>query len=99
MSKSFAKEEFTAVLFNSMGIPKTECGVIYNLLFNQIETALADGKEVILPFGRITLVHVKTATKRNPKTGDEVFVPAHTKPVFKFFNSFKNSVGNLDAIK
>lgn len=99
MSKSYGKKEFVDKLFYDLGFPKKQCIEIYDSLFGQILVALKDGKEVNLPFGKISLAHVKTATKRNPKTGEEVFVPRHTKPVLHFFKSVKDSVSDLDPIK
>ena len=96
MSKSHGKQEFVAQLSSDNGLSKKQCGEIYDSLFEQILVALKDGCEVHLPFGKISLAHVKAAEKHNPKTMEKVHVPAHTKPIFKFFNSFKDSVCDLD---
>ncbi len=95
MSKSYNKQDFVNQLSADNGLSKKQCGEIYDSLFNQIETALKDGKEVILPFGKIGLAPVKAAKKRNPKTGKEVDVPEHTKPTFKIFKSLKDAVKDL----
>ena len=99
MSKSYGKQEFVAQLISDMGLTKKQASDIYNSLFNQIEVALKDGYEVNLPFGKISLTHVKAAEKHNPKTMEKVHVPAHSKPVMHFFNSFKDAVENLDPTK
>ena len=95
MSKSYNKQDFVNQLSADNGLSKKQCGEIYDSLFNQIEVALKDGKEVILPFGKIGLAHVKDAKKRNVYANEEVDVPAHTKPTFKFFKLLKDAVKDL----
>lgn len=58
-----------------------------------VQELLAGGMEVNLPgFGKFVSVAKDAAVKRNPKTGEDVNVPAHNSPKFKVGSKFKAAV-------
>lgn len=61
--------------------------------------AMAGMKEVVLPgFGKFLPVAKEAAQKRNPSTGEQVTVPAHTAVRFKVGTKLKATANNGTAV-
>ena len=64
------KQELTELLYDSMGLPKTEAKLLVDTFFAGIRETLARGEEVKLSgFGSFTVRDKRARPGRNPKTG------------------------------
>lgn len=61
--------------------------------FDEITSALAEGREVAVPgFGKFVAAEQSARTARNPASGETIEVPAKTVPKFKAGKSLKDAV-------
>jgi len=54
---------------------------------------ISDGKVVLVGFGNFTVKRREARIARNPKTGEQVRVPARSVPTFKPSGNLKDAVG------
>lgn len=77
------KELIQAVQFET-GLPQKTIDLCLRSLINTIKENVIDGEKVsLVGFGTFELTQRKERTGRNPQTGDEMIIPAHSKPVFR----------------
>ncbi|NWF89424.1 MAG: integration host factor subunit beta [Ignavibacteriaceae bacterium] len=75
------------------GLTKLETEAIIEGFFKTVIEALREGKGIeIRGFGTYKVKKKRARQARNPKTGDQVFVPEHFVPTFKFSKDFKDLV-------
>jgi DNA-binding protein HU-beta len=75
------------------GLTKLETEAIIEGFFKTVIDALREGKGIeIRGFGTYKVKKKRARQARNPKTGDQVFVPEHYVPTFKFSKDFKELV-------
>ncbi|MCJ7553902.1 MAG: integration host factor subunit beta [Ignavibacteriaceae bacterium] len=75
------------------GLTKLETEAIIEGFITTVIEALKDGKGIeIRGFGSYKVKQKNARQARNPKTGEQVFVPAHFVPTFKFSKDFKDIV-------
>ncbi|MCZ6702242.1 MAG: integration host factor subunit beta [Ignavibacteria bacterium] len=75
------------------GLTKLETEAIIEGLFKTVIESLKDGKGIeIRGFGSYKVKKKNARQARNPKTGEQVFVPEHYVPTFKFSKEFKDIV-------
>ncbi len=75
------------------GLTKLETEAIIEGFFKTVIESLKDGKGIeIRGFGSYKVKKKNARQARNPKTGDQVFVPEHYVPTFKFSKEFKDIV-------
>lgn len=75
------------------GLTKLETEAIIEGFITTVIEALKDGKGIeIRGFGSYRVKEKNARQARNPKTGEQVFVPAHFVPTFKFSKDFKDIV-------
>lgn len=56
---------------------------------------LAEGEEIsIRGFGTLSIANREERKGRNPKTGEEVLIPAHRTVTFKISKEFKETLNN-----
>lgn len=78
------KSSLSAAVHAATGGPKSTVNAVVSATIDAIADALRNGEEVKLPgLGTLKPKPVAERTRRNPATGKEVTVPAHTKIVFK----------------
>lgn len=78
------KSSLSAAVHAATGGPKSTVNAVVSATIDAIADALRNGEEVKLPgIGTLKPKPVAERTRRNPATGKEVTVPAHTKVVFK----------------
>ncbi len=71
-------------LFNEMGLNKKEARELVHLFFQELEVSLAVGEQVKLSgFGNFDLRDKKERPGRNPKTGEEIPIPARRVVTFR----------------
>ncbi len=75
------------------GLTKLETEAIIEGFFKTVIESLKDGKGIeIRGFGSYKVKKKNARQARNPKTGEQVFVPEHFVPTFKFSKEFKDIV-------
>jgi DNA-binding protein HU-beta len=75
------------------GLTKLETEAIIEGFFKTVIDSLREGKGIeIRGFGTYKVKKKRARQARNPKTGDQVFVPEHFVPTFKFSKDFKELV-------
>lgn len=75
------------------GLTKLETEVIIEGFFKTVIDALKAGRGIeIRGFGSFKVKKKNARQARNPKTGEQVFVPEHYVPTFKFSKDFKDTV-------
>lgn len=78
---------------NGTGLTKLETEAIIEGFFKTVIEALKEGKGIeIRGFGSYRIKKKNARIARNPKTGDQVNVPEHYVPTFKFSREFKEMV-------
>ena len=66
------------------GITKKDCALVVDGFLNAVKRALANGDNIeIRGFGTFKLRQRKGRIARNPRTGENVFVPEKKAPIFK----------------
>jgi integration host factor subunit alpha len=80
-------------LFNAIGLNKKEARELVDLFFQEMEACLADGEQIRLSgFGNFDLRDKSERPGRNPKTGENVPIPARRVVTFKPGNKLKARV-------
>ncbi len=75
------------------GLTKLETEALIEGFFKTVIESLRDGKGIeIRGFGSYKVKKKNARQARNPKTGEQVFVPEHYVPSFKFSKEFKDIV-------
>ena len=75
------------------GLTKLETEAIIEGFFKTVIESLKDGRGIeIRGFGSYRVKKKNSRHARNPKTGQQVFVPEHYVPTFKFSKDFKEMV-------
>lgn len=81
------------------GLTKLETEAIIEGFFKTVIESLKDGRGIeIRGFGSYRVKKKNSRQARNPKTGQQVFVPEHYVPTFKFSKEFKEMV-NIGMMK
>ncbi len=93
--KKYTKRDIAIKLGHKMGISTRKSLVYTNELFNVLRDVLCEDKPYIRieirNFGVLESKPTKAKPKaRNPKTNEEIFVPAHKKTRFKPGKKLKN---------
>ncbi len=81
---SLTKADMAASLFNEIGLNKKEAHELVDLFFQDLEASLAGGEQIRLGgFGNFYLRDKSARPGRNPKTGEEVPIPARRVVTFR----------------
>ena len=81
---ALAKADMARSLFNAIGLNKKEGRELVDLFFQELVAALADGEQIKLSgFGNFDLRDKSERPGRNPKTGEEVQIPARRVVTFR----------------
>jgi len=87
------KAELTDKIANSAGISRTAASNALNSILENITKTLQKGQKVtLLGFGTFSVQQRKARTGRNPKTGEEIKIPASKSPKFTAGTALKNSL-------
>ena len=80
-------------LHERLGLSKTQCADIVDLLFEEMKKCLARGEDLKLSgFGNFEVRQKKERKGRNPKTGSTMMLPARRVVTFKISNLLKDLV-------
>ncbi|MBB2205195.1 HU family DNA-binding protein [Gluconacetobacter takamatsuzukensis] len=93
MEKPLNKQELVAAVADDADLPKAKAGEVVDAVFNAIEKALSKKQEVrLVGFGTFVTATRKAAKGRNPRTGEEIDIPASTSVRFKPGKNLKEAV-------
>jgi len=89
------KSELVKYVAEKYGYSKKEVEEIMNSILDVIKEQISNGNEVkFTGFGSFKVKTRKQRKGRNPQTGEELIIPEHKVPVFKFSHSVKEQVNN-----
>ena len=87
------KQELIDAIATATGESKRTAGDMLNATLDTIEAQVKKGERVSLPgFGTFERRARSARTARNPRTGEEIKVPATKVPAFKPGATFKSNV-------
>ncbi|MCH7973046.1 MAG: integration host factor subunit beta [Bacteroidetes bacterium] len=84
------KADIVDKIASGTGVTKLETEAIVEGFFSTVIDSLKNGNGIeIRGFGTYKVKKKNARQARNPKTGEQVFVPEHYVPTFKFSKDFK----------
>ena len=87
------KNDLISSVAESSGLTKADAGRAVDGVFDSIASALASGDDVrIVGFGSFSVANRAASTGRNPRTGEEIQIPASKQPKFKAGAPLKSAV-------
>lgn len=87
------KTELVANVAEKAGMPKKNAEKAVNAFFSTVQQALVEGDKVqIIGFGTFEVKERAARTGRNPRTGQDIKIPASKNPVFKAGKALKDAV-------
>ncbi len=91
------KAELVEIIAQETGVSKKDTGMIVNLILDNIGKALVAGDKVeVRGFGSFKVKSRNARNARNPRTGQQVAVPAKRVPFFKASNELKARLNQKD---
>ena len=89
------KNDLISSVAESSGRTKADAGRAVDGVFDSIASALASGDDVrIVGFGSFSVANRAASTGRNPRTGEEIQIPASKQPKFKAGAPLKSAVNS-----
>ena len=89
------KNDLISSVAESSGLTKADAGRAVDGVFDSIASALASGDDVrIVGFGSFSVANTAATTGRNPRTGEEIQIPASKQPKFKAGAPLKSAVNS-----
>ncbi|MCT6879659.1 MAG: HU family DNA-binding protein [Commensalibacter sp.] len=93
MEKPLNKQELVAAVAEKVELPKAKASEVVDAVLSTIEETLAKKQEVrLVGFGSFVTAKRKAAKGRNPRTGEEINIPASTSVRFKPGKILKEAV-------
>jgi DNA-binding protein HU-beta len=87
------KQNLIDAVAEASGLTKADAGKAVDGTFDAITAALKKGDEVrLVGFGSFSVAKRKASTGRNPRTGEEMKIPASNQPKFKAGKALKDAV-------
>ena len=87
------KTELVALVAEKAGLTKADSAKAVDAVLEAVSETLASKEEVrIAGFGTFSVAHRKATTGRNPRTGEELQIPASNLPKFKPGKTLKDTV-------
>jgi DNA-binding protein HU-beta len=87
------KGELVAKVADDLGISQKQVDEIVTALLEEVKGQVAKGEKVTLTgFGTYSKKDRKGRTGRNPRTGEEIQIPASSVPAFSAGKQFKDFV-------
>lgn len=87
------KQELISTVADLSGLGKGDAGKAVDAVFEAITNSLKKGDEVrLVGFGTFSTSKRKASTGRNPRTGEEMKIPASTQAKFKAGKGLKDAV-------
>ncbi len=90
---ALTKADMAKSLFNAIGLNKKEARELVDLFFQELEASLADGEQIRLSgFGNFYLRDKSERPGRNPRTGENVPIPARRVVTFRAGQKLRDRV-------
>lgn len=87
------KMDLIAAVADETDLPKVKAGEVVEAVFAAIRAALKEKQEVrLVGFGTFATAERKAGKGRNPRTGEEIKIPASTSVRFKAGRDLKDAV-------
>ena len=87
------KQDLVTVVAEAGDLPKAKAGDVLDAVFEAITKSLKKKQEVrLVGFGTFSTSRRKAGTGRNPRTGEEIKIPATNTVRFKAGKNLKDSV-------
>ena len=87
------KAELVAVLAEKVELTKKDVENLVDLVFDTITETLATGEKVVISsFGTFEVRRRVARTGRNPRSGDDIAIPAQNTPAFRTGKGLKDAV-------
>ena len=87
------KMELIAAVADTTDLPRAKATDVVDAVLGAIESALKKKEEVrLIGFGTFATANRAATTGRNPRTGEEMKIPASTSVKFKAGKSLKDAV-------
>ena len=92
------KTEFIATVADKTGATQAEAGRMVEAMLATVTEVLVRGEDVRLTgFGNFEVVEQAARKGRNPRTGEEINIPASKAPKFRAGTTLKTAVDNVGA--
>jgi DNA-binding protein HU-beta len=89
------KNDLIAKVAESADLSKADAGKAVDAVFDSISGTLAGGGEVrLVGFGTFAVAQRAATKGRNPRTGEEIDIPASKQPKFKAGKGLKDAVNS-----
>ena len=90
------KPDFVELLSERCEVSKKEATEMYDDVFGLLSEVISNGEEVAIPnFGRVKIAERDARIARNPRTNEEIQIPAKKAPKFQFAKNIKEAVASL----
>ena len=90
------KSEFVDLLAEGCEITKKDAAKMYDNVFGLLSEVISNGEEVAIPnLGRVKIAERAARIARNPRTNEEIQIPAKKAPKFQFAKNIKEAVAGL----
>jgi len=87
------KNDLIAKVADSADISKADAGKAVDAVFESVTGELSGGGDVrLVGFGTFSVAQRKATKGRNPRTGEEIDIPASKQPKFKAGKGLKDAV-------
>ena len=88
------KNDLVASVADASGLSRADATKAVDAVFDSITNSLKSGTEVrLVGFGTFTVSKRAATTGRNPRTGEEIKIPASKQAKFKAGKGLKDAVG------
>jgi len=89
------KNDLVANVAEAADLSKADAGKAVDAVFDAITGSLAGGGDVrLVGFGTFAVANRAATKGRNPRTGEEIDIPASKQPKFKAGKGLKDAVNN-----
>jgi DNA-binding protein HU-beta len=87
------KNDLVAAVSDDSGLSKSDATRAVDSVFDSITKALKKGSEVrLVGFGTFSVSNRKASVGRNPRTGEQIQIPASKQPKFKAGKGLKDAI-------
>lgn len=87
------KNDLISAIADRSALPKAEATKVVDTVLETITNALKSGDDVrLVGFGTFSLATRAASVGRNPRTGEEIQIPASKQPKFKVGKALKDAL-------
>ncbi|MDP3937299.1 MAG: HU family DNA-binding protein [Deltaproteobacteria bacterium] len=93
------KSDLARIIAERRGIHQRKADSVVNIVFDSMAESLRRKERIeIRGFGSFVSKHYKAYVGRNPKTGEQIEVPAKSMPYFKVGKDLKHKINVSEAV-